>query len=98
MPETTVLDVRNTLWPIVRCAAERGANPLPRKGFRNVPGHGATAEVDGHQVAVGNRKLIVDQNVGFGELMNRRDEFAVTGRTAVLVTIGRVGALGHCSC
>ena len=32
-------------------------------GFRNVPGHGATATVSGRQVAVGNRKLMIEQDV-----------------------------------
>ncbi|QZT62806.1 heavy metal translocating P-type ATPase [Mycolicibacterium austroafricanum] len=72
---------------IVRYAAERGFTPLPLSAFQNVPGQGATAEVDGRQVAVGNRKLMVDGHVEFGELMNRRDELANTGRTAVLVAV-----------
>ena len=72
---------------IVRYAVERGVKPLPVNTFENVPGQGATAEVDGRQVAVGNRKLMVDAHVEFGELMDRRDELAATGRTAVLVAV-----------
>lgn len=77
---------------IVRYAGERGIKPAPLTGFRNVPGHGATAEVDGHRVAIGNRKLMVDENVDFGALMARRDELASTGRTAVLVAVDGRGA------
>lgn len=72
---------------IVRYAVERGVKPLPVNTFENVPGQGATAEVDGRQVAVGNRKLMVDAHVEFGELMDRRDDLAATGRTAVLVAV-----------
>ncbi|MGK2880645.1 MAG: heavy metal translocating P-type ATPase [Mycobacterium sp.] len=72
---------------IVRYADERRAARLPLDGFRNVPGHGATAHVDGRRVAVGNRKLMVSENVDFGPLMARRDELASTGRTAVLVAV-----------
>lgn len=52
-----------------------------------MPGHGATATVAGRQVAVGNRKLMLDESVDFGGLMARRDEFASAGRTAVLVAV-----------
>jgi Cu2+-exporting ATPase len=72
---------------IVKYAANRGFTPLPLTGFRNVPGHGATAEVQGRRVAVGNRKLMVQENADFGALMDRRDQLASTGRTAVLVAV-----------
>jgi Cu2+-exporting ATPase len=72
---------------IVTFAADRGIKPLPLKDFRNVPGHGATAEVQGRGVAVGNRKLMIEENIDFGALMERRDELASSGRTAVLVAV-----------
>jgi Cu2+-exporting ATPase len=72
---------------IVNYAADRGIKPLQLKDFRNVPGHGATADVQGRRVAVGNRKLMVEENVDFGALMERRDELASSGRTAVLVAV-----------
>jgi P-type Cu2+ transporter len=72
---------------IVSHAADRGIKPSPLNDFRNVPGHGATAEVHGRRVAVGNRKLMVEENVDFGPLMERRDELASSGRTAVLVAV-----------
>jgi P-type Cu2+ transporter len=77
---------------IVGYAAYRGIKPLPLTGFRNVPGHGATAEVQGRRVAVGNRKLMVEENVDFGDLMARRDELASSGRIAVLVAVDGRGA------
>ncbi|MBX4170828.1 copper-translocating P-type ATPase (plasmid) [Rhodococcus pyridinivorans] len=72
---------------IVRHATERGIPAVSVENFRNVPGHGAVAEVTGRRVAVGNRKLMVAENVDFGALMDRRDELAATGRTAVLVAV-----------
>ncbi|BDE17276.1 hypothetical protein MKCMC460_61360 (plasmid) [Mycobacterium sp. 20KCMC460] len=72
---------------IVRYAADRGVTPLPLNRFRAVPGHGATAQVQGRRVAVGNRKLMIAENVDFGALMQRRDELASSGRTAVLVAV-----------
>ncbi|CAN5642009.1 heavy metal translocating P-type ATPase [soil metagenome] len=72
---------------IVRYAAARGIAAASLTGFRNVPGHGAVATVAGRRVAVGNRKLMLAEDVGFGALMQRRDELAASGRTAVLVGV-----------
>ena len=72
---------------VVRYADGRGAPNLPASGFRNVPGHGAGAEVGGHRVLVGNRKLMAAENVDVGSLLERRDELAAAGRTAVLVAV-----------
>jgi len=72
---------------VVRYADQRGANRLSASEFRNVAGHGAAAQVDGHRVIVGNRKLMADENVDLGSLAARRDELAATGRTAVFVAI-----------
>jgi Cu2+-exporting ATPase len=77
---------------IVRYARARGAKPLPVAGFRNVPGHGAIAEADGRRVVVGNRKLMIEENIDFGWLMGRRDELASSGRTAVLVAVDGLAA------
>ncbi|MCZ4569868.1 heavy metal translocating P-type ATPase [Rhodococcus erythropolis] len=76
---------------IVRYATERGAPEVPLTNFRNVPGHGAAAEVDGRRVAVGNRKLMIAENVDFGTLMGTRDDLAASGRTAVLVAVNGQG-------
>jgi Cu2+-exporting ATPase len=73
---------------IVRYAREQGISPAGLTDFRNIPGHGATATVAGRQVAIGNRKLMAEEKVEFpAALMRRRDEFASSGRTAVLVAV-----------
>ncbi|ART70621.1 ATPase P [Mycobacterium dioxanotrophicus] len=46
-----------------------------------------TAVVEGRSVAVGNRKLMVEEKIDFGALMAKRDELAEGGRTAVLVAV-----------
>ena len=77
---------------IVRYAAERGIAPNGLSSFRNVPGHGAVAEVSGRRVVVGNRRLMAQEGVEVGALMERRDDFASSGRTAVLVAVDGRGA------
>ena len=73
------------------------ATDVPRlraTGFRNVTGIGALAEVDGHQVAIGNRRLLESGGITIGDLGARRDEIASGGRTAVFVAVdGRAVAV-----
>ncbi|MFI8828245.1 heavy metal translocating P-type ATPase [Streptomyces sp. NPDC053431] len=79
---------------VVRYARGQGVEPVDARHFENVPGHGATAVVDGHRVAVGNLRLAVREGVELGELAARREELAATGRTVVVAAVdGRVAAL-----
>ena len=82
---------RESEHPLARAidqdAAKRGVAPLAASDFLNVPGHGATATVDGRRVLVGNRRLMAKENVDLGDLAERRDELAASGRTAVLVAV-----------
>jgi Cu2+-exporting ATPase len=72
---------------VVRRAEESGAEVLAAVDFRNVPGHGARAVVDGHEVQVGNRALMAGAGVDLGALLGTRDELAAAGRTAVFVAV-----------
>jgi Cu2+-exporting ATPase len=72
---------------VVRYARARGAATLRATEFRNVPGHGAGADVEGHRVLVGNRKLMAGEGVELGSLAQARDQFAAAGRTAVFVAV-----------
>jgi len=79
---------------VVRYADERDLPRLRATGFRNVAGHGALATVDGHRVAVGNRRLMDGEGVSLDGLGPRRDELAGGGRTAVGVAVdGRAVAV-----
>src|SRR5215217_1142976 len=72
---------------VARHADEAGVPKLVARAFRNVPGHGAQAEVDGQRVLVGNRRLMTAEGIDLGEMGRRRDELAAAGRTAVLVAV-----------
>jgi Cu2+-exporting ATPase len=74
---------------IVRYAADRGINGARPEGFRNAPGQGAVARVDGIPVAVGSPALLNDSGMQVSQtLLTGRDELAASGRTAVLVGAG----------
>jgi Cu2+-exporting ATPase len=96
MPEARVLALaaaveRESEHPlaraVVRRAEDAGAERLAAKEFRNVPGHGARAVVDGHRVLVGNRALMTAEDVDVRALSRTRDELADGGRTAVFVAV-----------
>ncbi len=72
---------------IVAYAAQRGVAAPVASHFRNVPGHGAVAEVEGRRVVVGNRRLMELEGIGLGELEARRDALAAAGQTAILVGV-----------
>ena len=72
---------------VARHTDDLGLPAMTATGFRNVPGHGATAEVAGRRVLVGNAKLMADEGIDLGTLGARRDVLAGSGRTAVLVAV-----------
>ncbi|WP_326566639.1 heavy metal translocating P-type ATPase [Amycolatopsis rhabdoformis] len=72
---------------IVREAAAREIEVARADRFENVPGHGAVAEVDGHRVVVGSRRLFDREGIELGAWDERRADLATTGRTAVLVAV-----------
>ncbi|MFG1957371.1 heavy metal translocating P-type ATPase [Nonomuraea sp. NPDC049028] len=79
---------------IVHHVDARGLGIVHADRFENVPGHGAIAEVTGHTVVVGNRRLLEREGIELGELGPRREEVAAGGRTAVMVAVdGTVAAV-----
>ena len=68
---------------VARRADETGVPRLAATAFRNVPGHGAQANVDGQRV-IGNRRLMATEGIDLGDMGRHRDELAAAGRTAVL--------------
>ncbi|WP_328394045.1 heavy metal translocating P-type ATPase [Streptomyces sp. NBC_00390] len=79
---------------VVRYAQAKGVAAAGAHHFENVPGHGATAVVDGHRITVGNRRLALRESVDLGPLTARRDELAATGRTVIIAAVdARAAAL-----
>ncbi|WP_068397201.1 heavy metal translocating P-type ATPase [Kribbia dieselivorans] len=77
---------------IVRHADERGVSAPTPSGFRNVPGRGAVADVEGRRIVVGNRTLMAEERVDITALQSKRDDLAASGRTAVLIGVDGRGA------
>ena len=82
---------------VLRRAKDVGVE-LPRaEGFEAIPGHGARALVDGHEVLVGNRKLMRDRGIDpttIEALQERASAMQGAGRTVVYVAVdGRLAGV-----
>ncbi|MFJ8819661.1 heavy metal translocating P-type ATPase [Amycolatopsis thermoflava] len=77
---------------IVRHTERAGVVRESAERFENVPGHGAIAQVEGHRVVVGNRRLLEREGIALGPLGARRDQLAVSGHTAIVVAVDGVVA------
>ena len=77
---------------VVRHADAADIEKLAATSFENVPGHGAIATVDGHEVVIGNVRLMAREGIDLGALGERRNELAATGRTAIVVAIDGTAA------
>lgn len=69
--------------------AEMAAGPLPAAtGFVAVPGHGVAGTVDGHDVIVGNRRLMADRDVTIeADAAATLDDLEAEGKTAMLIAV-----------
>ncbi|MEZ4750401.1 MAG: copper-translocating P-type ATPase [Bdellovibrionota bacterium] len=73
---------------IVKGAKEKGAGPSPStEGFESLTGMGIRGKVEGHDVAVGNLKLLEKLNVDSKALVEQADTERKEGRTVMLVAI-----------
>ena len=81
---------------IVGGAEERGITLATAKDFRSVTGKGVVGRVDGHDVALGNRRLMEELGVSLGELADRAEVLRRDGQTVMFVAVdGRpAGLLG----
>jgi Cu2+-exporting ATPase len=79
---------------IVTGARERGIEPKDASRFEAVAGHGIRAEVDGHEVLVGNRRLMDESGVDVSGLEERAATLAGGGKTPMFVAVdGEPGGL-----
>jgi len=72
---------------IVAGARDRGMEPGDAARFESVAGHGIRAEVDGHAVLVGNRKLMDESGVDVFKLEERAAALAGAGKTPIFVAV-----------
>jgi len=79
---------------IVRGAEERELKLTDAREFRSVTGKGVVGNVDGKQVALGNRRLLEELGVGANHIASQSEELRKEGQTVMLVVVdGTVAGL-----
>ena len=79
---------------IMAAAEEKGITADEPIDFVSVTGKGVTGTVGGRQVALGNAKLMADQNVDMGDLADEADMLRGSGATALFVAVdGKPGGV-----
>jgi P-type Cu2+ transporter len=79
---------------IVNAATARGLASPRAEAFEAVAGHGALATVEGHRLAIGNRRLLDREHIALDGLATRAEQLASEGRTVVHVAVdGRAAGL-----
>jgi len=72
---------------IVEGAQEREVELTGAEDFDSITGKGVIGKVDGTQIALGNQRLMEDQNVDLGDLPARADELRAEGQTVMFVAV-----------
>jgi Cu+-exporting ATPase len=72
---------------IVRAAQEQGLALTESGAFEAIPGQGVAAEVDGHQVVLGNLHLMQDRNVNLNGLSEQAQQLQHEAKTVMWVAI-----------
>jgi len=79
---------------IVAGAEERGVDLAAAASFMSITGKGVSGQVDGHTVALGNKKLLEDLRVDRGGFVDRADTLRADGQTVIFVAVdGRLAGL-----
>ena len=81
---------------IVGGAKDKQIELSPVDDFQSITGKGVTGKVDGHNVALGNLKLLESFNIDAGDLPQRADALRSEGQTVMLLAVdGKVaGTIG----
>ncbi|VAW94875.1 Lead, cadmium, zinc and mercury transporting ATPase; Copper-translocating P-type ATPase, partial [hydrothermal vent metagenome] len=72
---------------IVQGAEERGVELTSADNFQSVTGKGVTGVVDGHEVSLGNLKLLESLGIDAGDLPQQADSQRAEGQTVMLLAI-----------
>ncbi len=72
---------------IVRGAEEQDLHLAPVTAFDSITGHGVNGSVDGHEVTLGNRKLMNSLSIDIDPLMGEAREGRRKGQTVMYVSI-----------
>ncbi len=72
---------------IVKDAQKKGLEFIKIDSFEAIPGHGIEVQIEGKNVLLGNRKLMVDKNISLEKVESTSDKLAEEGKTPMYIAI-----------
>ncbi len=72
---------------IVKGAEEKGLTLKKVDSFQAIPGHGISVIIDGKNILLGNRKLMIDSDISLADLEEVSNKLAEEGKTPMYVAI-----------
>lgn len=72
---------------IVRGAEKQGLEIKKVENFNAIPGHGIEVSIDGKQMLLGNRKLMLERKITLAQLEGQSDKLASEGKTPMYIAI-----------
>jgi Cu+-exporting ATPase len=81
---------------IIAEAEQRKIRLTDTEDFQSITGKGVTGKINGHDVALGNMKLVSDLGIELGDLSGKAEKMRAEGQTVMFVVANRdvVGILG----
>jgi len=77
---------------IVKAADERGLKVVAANNFESITGKGVSGEVEGYEVALGNRTLMDHLNIEIENLVDQAEIMRQDGQTAMFVVVDKKAA------
>lgn len=74
---------------IVKCAEDKGLKFQKLDLFKAIPGHGIEVKIDGKNILLGNKKLMLERNVSLEKLEETSDKLAGEGKTPMYIAIDK---------
>lgn len=72
---------------IVKKAEEKGLEFKVIDKFNAIPGHGIEVEIEGKNIFLGNKKLMIEENINIQHLQDKADNLASEGKTPMYMAI-----------
>ena len=72
---------------IVRAAIDRGYQLCELESFNAIPGHGIEVSIQGKQILLGNKKLMIEKTIDVSSLSETSDQLAYDGKTPMYMAI-----------
>lgn len=72
---------------IVREAMERNLTLNELQSFKAIPGQGIAVQIQGKQVLLGNKKLMIEKTIDIKPLSEASDQLAIDGKTPMYIAV-----------